>query len=421
MQPRNIVYAQSGGPTSVINATALAVIETARKYPDKIGTVFAGANGILGVLNNELIDTSKEPISNLQALQFTPGSAFGSCRHRLKDINEDDSDYIRLIDVFKANNVGYFFYNGGGDSQDTAHKVSQLSKKMNYPLTCIGLPKTIDNDLAHTDNCPGFGSAAKYIATSILEASLDLVSMARSSTKIFIMEVMGRHTGWLAASAGLAQKSIGQPPHLILFPEVPFDQACFLSKVDDTVKRHGHCVIVASEGIRDDQGKFISQSGMADAFGHQQLGGVGPILGNLINETLGYKQHVAVADYLQRCARHIASHTDHEQAYAIGQAAVEKALNGENNVMLTIVREGTPAYQWHIGTVPLHKVANVEKKLPKRFIRKDGFGISQACRDYLQPLIEGEAYPIYKDGLPQYIRLENNRVTQSKQVNEKIK
>lgn len=409
MSGKNILYAQSGGPTAVINSSACGVIETARAC-EQFGTVFAAKNGIIGALKEELIDTALESNESIALLRHTPASAFGSCRYKLKKMGEDDSEYRRLIDVFKAHDIGYFFYNGGGDSQDTAHKVSQLSEKMGYPLTCIGIPKTIDNDLPFTDNCPGFGSVAKYIAVSTLEAALDVKGMATSSTKIFILEVMGRHAGWIAAAAGLIKNQDSDPPHVILFPEIAFDETTFLAKVDYSVKNYGYCVIVASEGVRNASGQFIQQSGLTDAFGHQQLGGLAPVLAECVKQKLGYKYHWAVADYLQRAAAHIASKTDNDQAYALGKAAVEYALNGVNNVMLTIQRESATPYRWSIGTVPLSQVANVEAKMPKDFITHDGFSITEKCREHMLPLIQGESYPTYQNGLPQYVVLKNQLV-----------
>lgn len=406
MIPKHAFYAQSGGVTAVINASACAVIETARRYPEHIGRVYAGHNGILGALREELIDTSHEPDETIGALLRTPGGAFGSCRYKLKPFSESETEYRRLIEVFQAHNIGYFFYNGGNDSMDTALKVSQLSEKLGYPITCIGVPKTIDNDLAATDNCPGFGSAAKYLAVSTKEASHDIASMCDTSTKVFVMEVMGRHAGWLAAATGLAARQAGDPPHIILFPEKLLNRKQFLEKVHHTVNNAGYCVIVASEGVKYDDGSFISASTtVIDSFGHQQLGGVAPALCNLIKQELGYKYHYAVADYLQRSARHIASRVDVEQAYAVGKAAVELAVTGHNAVMPAIVRESDMPYRWAIREVPLADVANLERKMPLDFISQDGFNITSACRGYLEPLIEGEEYPAYLNGLPRFARL----------------
>jgi 6-phosphofructokinase len=401
---KNIFYAQSGGVTAVINASACGVIETARATPS-MGKVFAGKNGIIGALREELIDTSKESKSTIAALRHTPSGAFGSCRYKLKSIEENRAEYERLIDVFRAHDIGYFFYNGGGDSQDTAHKVSQLSETMGYPITCIGVPKTVDNDLPFTDCCPGFGSVAKYVAVSTMEASLDVASMAESSTKVFVLEVMGRHAGWIAAAGALAKTEKNDPPHIILFPEIAFNKRVFLSKVKECVKKHGYCVIVASEGAQYAGGKFVADSGLKDAFGHTQLGGVAPTLVDMIKDRHGYKCHWAVADYLQRSARHIASATDVDQAYAMGKAAVEFAAAGKNAIMPTIVRGKGKTYRWSVGEAPLAKVANVEKKMPRGYITADGFGVTQKGIDYLEPLIRDEDYPPYKNGVPQYARL----------------
>jgi len=404
-----VFYAQSGGVTAVINATACGVIETARRSR-RIGKVLAGRNGIIGALNEELIDTSKESARTIAGLRHTPSGAFGSCRYKLKSIEENKAEYLRLIDVFRAHDIGYFFYNGGGDSQDTAHKVSQLSTELGYPITCIGIPKTVDNDLPVTDTCPGFGSVAKYVAVSTMEAGLDVASMAESSTKIFVLEVMGRHAGWIAAAAGLAKTDAGSPPHIILFPEIDFDQKRFLKKVKQTVDRHGFCVIVASEGAQYADGTFVADAGAKDAFGHTQLGGVAPTLVDMIKAAHGYKCHWSVADYLQRAARHIASSTDVEQAYAVGAAAVRFALEGKNAVMPVIRRKSSSPYRWDITEAPLASVANVEKMMPRSFITRDGYGITGAARDYLSPLIRGEDYPPYQAGLPKYVRLKNQLV-----------
>ena len=403
---KNILYAQSGGVTPVINATACGVIETARRHRDQIGKVFAGRDGIIGVLREELIDTTRETKTAVAGLRHTPGGAFGSCRFKLKSIDESRREYERLIDVLRAHNIGVFFYNGGGDSADTAYKVSQIGAKMGFPVQCIGIPKTIDNDLPVTDNCPGFGSVAKYVAVSIMEASLDVASMASSSTKVFILEVMGRHAGWIAAAGGLAQREKGDPPHIILFPEVPFKQRPFLKKVREAVETHGYCSIVVSEGVRNARGKFLSDAGTRDAFGHAQLGGVAPVVADLVKSKLGYKYHWAVSDYLQRSARHVASATDVEQAYAVGKAAVEMAIQGKSGVMPVIKRVSNNPYRWEIAETQLGRVANREKMMPKSYITADGFGITPAARRYLEPLIRGEDYPPYdRHGLPKYVRL----------------
>ncbi len=410
MPKANAFYAQSGGVTAVINATACGILETARQHKDVIGKVYAGRNGILGALNEELIDTSKESAKAVAGLRQTPSGAFGSCRYKLKSLEENEREYRRLLDVFKAHNIRYFFYNGGGDSQDTANKVSQLGAALGYELTCIGVPKTVDNDLPFTDCCPGFGSVAKYVAVSTREAALDVASMCETSTKVFVLEVMGRHAGWIAAAGGLAQDAPGDAPHIILLPEVPFKKTQFLAKVKKTVQEKGYCVIVASEGAQYKDGTFLADAGSTDAFGHKQLGGVAPVLAEMIKAKHGYKYHWAVADYLQRAARHIASATDVAQAYALGQAAVKLAVSGKNAVMPTVVRTSDAPYRWKIGEAKLSRVANVERKMPKNFISSDGFGITAAARRYLKPLIHGEDYPAYKDGLPQYVTLKNQLV-----------
>ena len=407
MSPRNVLYAQSGGVTAVINATAAGVIETARRHPGAIGKVFAGRDGIIGALTEDLIDTSRESEEAIAALRHTPSGAFGSCRHKLKGLEEGRAEYERLIDVFRAHDIGYFFYNGGGDSQDTSHKVSQIGERMGYPITCIGIPKTVDNDLPITDNCPGFGSVAKYVAVSVREAAFDVRSMARSSTKVFILEVMGRHAGWIAAAGGLAAEFEGDAPHLIVFPEIPFEEEPFLSRVRECVDAHGYCVVVVSEGARYPDGRFLSEAGTRDAFGHAQLGGAAPVVAEMIRGRHGYKFHWAVADYLQRAARHIASGTDVEQAYAMGRAAVELALAGKNAVMPVIVRVRDEPYAWEVGEASLAEVANVEKMVPREFVTEDGFGITEACRRYLRPLIAGEDFPPFSGGLPAYVRLRN--------------
>ena len=406
----NAFYAQSGGVTAVINATAAGVIETARKHKNKIANVYAGRNGIIGALTEDMIDTSKESTRTIAALKYTPGGAFGSARYKLKGLEENRAEYERLIEVFKAHDIGYFFYNGGNDSMDTAHKVSLISKKMGFPVTCLGVPKTVDNDLPITDNCPGFGSVAKYVAVSTQEAAMDVLSMAKTSTKVFVLEVMGRHAGWIAAAGGLAGSKPGDAPHIILFPEVPFRKAAFLKRVRECVRKYDYCVIVVSEGARFANGKFLAEAGTRDAFGHAQLGGVAPVVANMVRDNLGFKYHYAIADYLQRSARHIASATDVKQAYAVGVAAVKMALAGENAVMPVIKRVSDRPYRWKIEKAPLARIANKEKMLPKRYISSDGFSITEAARRYLQPLIHGEDYPPYINGLPKTATLKNASV-----------
>ncbi|MEA3410087.1 MAG: 6-phosphofructokinase [Pseudomonadota bacterium] len=407
MSKKNAFYAQSGGVTAVINASACGVIETAREHKHKIGKVYAGRNGIIGALAEDLIDTSKESKRAIAALRHTPSGAFGSCRYKLKSLEENRAEYERLIEVFAAHKIGYFFYNGGGDSADTCLKISQLSKSMGYPIQAIHVPKTVDNDLPITDNCPGFGSVAKYIAVSTREASFDVASMAKTSTKVFVLEVMGRHAGWIAAAGGLASDEDTEIPIIILFPEVTFDKDKFLARAKELVERFGYVTIVVSEGTHWPDGKFLAEAGTTDAFGHAQLGGAAPVVAGMVKEALGYKYHWAVADYLQRAARHIASKSDVDQAYAVGKAAVKYALKGKNSVMPAIIRTSDKPYRWKIGEADLSKVANKEKMMPAGFISRDGFGITAKCRTYLEPLIKGEDYPPYNNGMPQYVRLKN--------------
>jgi 6-phosphofructokinase len=404
---KNAFYAQSGGVSAVINASACGVLQTARQHSEEIGKVYAGRNGIIGALSEDLIDTSVESEAAIAALKHTPGAAFGSCRYRLGSLQEHRAQYERLIEVFRAHDIGFFFYNGGGDSQDTAYKVSQIGAGLAYPIVCVGIPKTVDNDLPITDCSPGFGSAAKYIATSLREAAFDLAAMSRTSTKVFVLEVMGRHAGWMTAACALAAEREGDAPHVLLLPEVAFKEGRFLAKVEDALERYDHCVIAASEGVRGPDGEFLSASGAEDAFGHAQLGGVAPLITNLISAKLSCKCHWAVPDYLQRSARHIASETDVEQAYAVGRVAVEFAIAGRSAVMPAIRRLSDAPYRWDIIAAPLSEVANQEKLVPHDFIRADGFGITDAARRYLAPLIVGEAFPPFKNGLPDYVRLQN--------------
>jgi 6-phosphofructokinase 1 len=405
--PRNAFYAQSGGVTAVINASACGVIEAARKHKDQIANLYAGRNGIIGALTEDLIDTGRESDADIAALRYTPSGAFGSCRYKLKSLEKNLREYERLIEVFKAHDIGYFFYNGGGDSADTCFKVSQLSEKMGYPVQAVHVPKTVDNDLPITDNCPGFGSVAKYIAVSTREASYDVRSMAKTSTKLFVIEVMGRHAGWIAAAGGLAADEHNDIPIIILYPEIEFDQAKFFAKVKANVDKYDYCTVVVSEGAKWPDGRFLAEQGTRDAFGHAQLGGAAPVVANMVKEALGYKYHWAVADYMQRAARHIASKTDVDQAYAMGQAAVEFALKGHNSIMPTIKRVSSNPYKWEVGEAKLADVANVEKMMPRDYISEDGFGISAAGREYLTPLIQGEDYPPYENGMPKYVTLKN--------------
>ena len=420
MAKRNAFYAQSGGVTAVINVSACAIIKTAREHRDRIGKVYAGRNGIIGALTEDLIDTGKESPRAIDALMHTPAGAFGSCRYKLKDAADNPAQYQRLIDVFRAHDIGYFFYNGGNDSADTCLKVSQISAQMGYPVTSVLVPKTVDNDLPVTDCCPGFGSVAKYVATSMREAAFDVASMAKTSTRIFVLEVMGRHAGWITAAVGLADDADTPIPLVLLFPEIPFDEARFLANVDAKVKAFGYCCIGVSEGLQNAEGKLMAEAGSKDAFGHAQLGGIGPLIATLVKDRLGHKYHWAVADYLQRAARHLASATDIEQAYAVGKAAVKFALAGRNAVMPAIIRTSDNPYRWKIDIAPLEKIANIEKMLPRNFISTDGYGITPKARAYLSPLVRGEDYPPFKGGLPKYVRLKNVAVPKKVGIEFKI-
>ena len=420
MTKRNAFYAQSGGVTAVINASAAGVIETARRHRDRIGRVYAGRNGIIGALTEDLIDTGRESAAAIAALRHTPAGAFGSCRYKLKGLDQSRAQYERLIEVFRAHDIGYFFYNGGNDSADTCLKVAQIAEALGYPLTAVHVPKTVDNDLAVTDNCPGFGSVAKYVATSMREAAFDVASMAKTSTKVFVLEVMGRHAGWITSAVGMADDAKTPVPLVLLFPEIPFDEAAFLAAVDAKVKAAGYCCVGVSEGLSNAEGKLMAEAGTRDAFGHAQLGGVGPLIASLVKDKLGHKYHWAVADYLQRAARHLASKTDVLQSYAVGRAAVEMALKGRNAVMPAITRVSDKPYKWKITEAPLAKVANVEKMLPRDFITKDGYGITAKARAYLGPLIKGEDPPPFRDGLPQYVRLRNVAVPKKLATDFKI-
>lgn len=420
MRPKNILYAQSGGVTSVINASACGVIEAARAAKGRVGRVYAGRDGIIGALTEDLIDTSREPAAAIRALMHTPGGAFGSARYKLPPIEKDRAPYERLIEVFRAHDIGWFLYNGGNDSMDTCAKIARIGRELGYPVAAIGIPKTIDNDLVETDTCPGFGSVAKYVATSMREASFDVDSMARTSTRVFVMEVMGRHAGWITAACGLAAQAADDGPQVLLFPELPFDEAKFLAKVRAVVERVGWCTVGVSEGVRRPDGKFLSETGLTDAFGHAQLGGAGPMIASLVTRALGYKNHWAVCDYLQRSARHIASRTDLEQSYRLGAAAVKAALAGAAGVMMTVERLSSKPYRWRIGSVPLARVANRERALPRGYISRDGFSITPACREYLTPLVRGEAPPPYADGLPRFVKLANRPVAKKLSQHFKI-
>jgi len=410
MAKKNAVYAQSGGVTSVINASAYGVLIAAQQA-DFIDQVYAGYDGINGVLEERLIDLGQEDPDALAALRYTPAGAFGSARRKLQDVEKDRSAFERIIEVFAAHDVQYFFYNGGNDSMDTVNKLSKFAKDHSYPLQVIGIPKTVDNDLPITDCCPGFGSVAKYNAVSMMEGSLDTGSMHRDSTKVFVLETMGRNAGWIAAATGLASRGEEEGPHLILLPEVPFDPKRFLQAVEDTVRRVGFCAVTVSEGARNAEGKVLSEVGGQDAFGHSQLGGAGQYIQEVVKNELKLKTHGAVLDYCQRSGRHLASKVDVIQAIECGKRAVELAGRGGTGRMVTIVREQDAPYQWSLSHTDAANIANQEKKIPSEYIREDGFHITEGFRTYCLPLIQGEDYPPYHEGLPAYTRLKKALVT----------
>ena len=403
MNKANLLYAQSGGVTAVINATAASVIEAARARADAVGRVLAARHGILGALDEDLIDTAPLSAADLRRLAGTPGGAFGSCRFDLDPPEANRDQYERLFAVFAVHDIGYFLYNGGNGSMDTVAKVSRAAAERGYPLVCVGVPKTVDNDLEGTDCSPGFGSAAKYAATSMLEAGLDLAAMTSPVGRAFVMEVMGRNAGWLAAATALAARNDDQPPHVILMPEVPFDEEAFLAVVRSTVSRLGYCAITVSEGIRRADGTLLMEQD-EDAKGHVQLGGAGQCIARLIHARLGYKHHWAIPDYLQRAAGHLVSATDHAQARAVGQAAVEYALAGRDGVMAAIRRLADAPYRWDVAPVAVTAIANLERQVPAAFIRPDGLHVTDAARAYLCPLIEGEMPACFAGGLPDYPR-----------------
>lgn len=401
---RNLLYAQSGGVTAVINATAAGVIATARQASGEIGQVLAARNGILGVLRETLVDTAGLSVRDLERLRSTPGGAFGSCRFDLDPADRNPAQYDRLFAVLAAHDVGCFLYNGGNGSMETCRQIQAAADARGYPLTVLGVPKTVDNDIVLTDCCPGFGSAAKYLATSIREVGLDLNAMTTGSGRAFVLEVMGRNAGWLAAACALAAEDDDAAPHLILLPEVAFDEAAFLARVKSVVERSGSCAIVVAEGVRGLGGKVLSIQDRNQK-GYIQLGGAGEVIAEKIHTGLGYKVHYALADYLQRSARHIASRTDTAQAFGVGKAAVRRAIAGNCGVV-GIERLSDEPYLWRTTLQAFDLVANLERQVPPEFIAPDGFGVTDAFRRWCRPLIAGEDWPPFRDGLPDYLRLQ---------------
>lgn len=402
---RNVLYAQSGGVTATINASACGLIETARRHRSRIGRIYAARNGIIGALTEDLIDTTAEPPSAIRALLHTPGGAFGSCRFDLSPLPQGHAQYRRLIEIFRAHDIGYFFYNGGNGSAETAHLIATILPRMGYPVTSIAIPKTIDNDIVHSDSSPGFGSVAKHVATSLREAMADLASMANSSTKVFVMEVMGRHTGWIAAACGMAQDANADGPLLLLVPEITFNRNRFIAAVRTRIARYGYCAVAVAEGICLADGRRLTQAGDDGIPAHDQLGGVAPLIAGMIRNALKVKVHWSVLDYVQRAARHIASRTDVDQAYAVGRKAVAYALHGLTNVMPVIVRTSDQPYRWQVAPKPLTGIMNREKRLPRTFLTADGYRLTARARRYFAPLIRGEAWPPFENGLPVHAKL----------------
>jgi 6-phosphofructokinase 1 len=401
MKQSNLLYAHSGGVTAVINASAAAVIAAAHARPERVGKVFAARRGILGVLAEDLYDTEAFDEEALARLMLRPGGAFGSCRF---DLPSEDGQRVtdRLFEVFAAHDIGYFLYNGGNGSMDAVARLHDAARERGYPLVCVGVPKTVDNDIVGTDCCPGFGSAAKYLATSMLEAGLDIASMVGSRGSVFVMEVMGRNTGWLAAATALAAN--GDPdaaPHIVLVPEATFDEEAFLAEVRRVTERLGYCAITVAEGIRRPDGSLIMEKSR-DPRGYVQLGGAGSAIARMIHERLGYKHHWAIPDYLQRSAGHWLSAVDHAQAVAVGRAAVELALDGHGGVFPAIRRLADAPYHWEVAEEDTGRIANLERRLPPAFVRADGLHVTQAACDYIRPLIQGEVAQATRDGLPDY-------------------
>ena len=401
---KNALYAQSGGVTSVINSSAYGVI-LQLKETQSDALIYAAKDGILGIINDNVYDLQKTQ-KPLNLLLNSPAGMFGSCRYKLPEITEKEF-YNKMFEKLDKRSIKYIFYNGGNDSADTCLKIALAAKGIGYDLNAIAVPKTIDNDLIVTDNCPGFGSVAKYVATSAMEASLDLKSMCKTSTKVFVLEVMGRHAGWIAAAAELANTLCSDIyVHKILLPEVPFNEEKFLQGVESDISKFGYSVIVASEGLKDSNGNLYSEAGQKDSFGHSQLGGLSPKIAKLIKDKIGLKYHWAVSDYLQRSARHLSSMTDIEQAIAVGRYAVDFALSGKTGIMPVIKRVSNDPYRWEIAEGDLSEIANQEKLVPDNYIAENKFRINSSGIAYLKPLIQGESFPDFFSGLPKYEQLD---------------
>jgi len=398
----NVLYAQAGGVSAVINASAAAVIEKVQKHPDQFGKIYTALNGIKGVLEEALIDVSNMSSETLERLKHQPGAAFKACRFDLDPLEHNTAQYERVLEVFKTYEIGYFFYNGGNGSMVTAQKVADYCGEHGHPVICVGVAKTIDNDLDLSHCSPGFGSAAKYIATSFLEASLDIISMHETSSKFFVMECMGRNTGWLTLAAGLAKEVIPDLPLILLPAERAFNKTLFIQKVEQLISEKGYCVCAVSEGLQDEQGEYLAIAGIEHTLerDYTQLGGVGSYLSHMVSQHIQSKTHCAVPDYLQRSASHIVSQTDWQMAYDAGKASVEAALRGAHGVLPIIEVTGENPLTWCFKTVELEAVANLEKTVPDNFLTEDGMDITPAALDYLRPLIQGERPVHFKNGLP---------------------
>lgn len=410
----NLLVGQSGGPTSVINASVAGVIQEAGRHPDAIEEIYGGLNGIFGMLNEDLIDLQEEKRQAIEGLKHTPAAALGTCRYKLdfkKKAEKAAKDMDRLFEVFKAHNIRYFFYAGGNDSQDTSHKIHEEAVKRGWDMRVIGVPKTIDNDLPHTDHCPGYGSVIKYNATTVMEVGLDVGSMATDDGSCCIIEVMGRSAGWIAAGTVLAKRKPSDAPHIILLPEIPFDEAAFLAKVQATVAEHRYCIVVVGEGLKNAQGEEIgADKTRLDSFGHPVLSGAADRLAEIVQGRVSLKTRTVKLGYTQRAAAHFASETDVQEAFACGEAAVRAAVSGQSGQMVKIVRLQQDPYKWTTDLQPLGDIANVEHFLPRDWISEDGFMPNEKFIQYAAPLVVGEPKLATEGGLPKYTVLEKVRV-----------
>jgi 6-phosphofructokinase 1 len=409
----NLLVAQSGGPTAVINASLAGVIQEAGRH-ECIEEIYGGANGILGVLDEELIDINDERARTIEGLKYTPAAALGTCRYKLdfkKNPEQAAKDMDRLFEVFKAHNIRYFFYIGGNDSQDTAHKIHEQAIARGYEMRVNGVPKTIDNDLPHTDHCPGYGSVIKYNGATVMEIAADVVSMATQDGSCCLIEVMGRGAGWIAAGTALAKRSADDAPHIVLVPEIAFNEEGFLARIKETLERLPCCVVVVGEGLKNGAGEEIAaDKSRLDAFGHPVLSGVAEHLGELVQGKLSVKTRTVKLGYAQRAAAHFASATDSAESTACGEAAVRAAVGGQSGFMVKIVRRQNNPYKWGTDLQPLQEIANVEHLIPRDWFSEDGFLPNEKFLEYARPLIEGEVKVPMENGLPKYVALEKSRV-----------